>query len=149
MSVKNFIRKNHSILFYAIWFLVGIIQSFSTDLMDDEAFYWVYSRFPSFSYFEHPPLIALFTGAGYWLFHNESGVRFFIVILSTATIYLIRQLSESKNDFLYYAIVASISLTQLGGFIAAPDNILLFFATLFFLVFKQFSAEINIWNAFK
>ena len=41
--------------------------------MDDEAFYWAYSHFPAFGYFEHPPLIALFTGAGYWLFKSELG----------------------------------------------------------------------------
>ena len=80
--MKNFIIKNHRTLFYTAWFILGVIQSRYTELMDDEAFYWAYSRFPAFGYFEHPPLIALFTGAGYWLFKNELGVRFFIVILN-------------------------------------------------------------------
>src|SRR4030095_11912156 len=145
-NMKNFLVKNHRILFYTTWFILNVIQSRYTELMDDEAFYWAYSRFPAFGYFEHPPLIALFTGAGYWLFKNELGVRFFIVILNTASIYIIRQLSESKNDLLFYAIVFSISLTQLGGFIAAPDNILIFFTALFFLVFRRFVAQMTLSN---
>src|SRR5215831_20755844 len=109
MRMKNFAVKNHRALFYLTWLLLGLLQSYHTELMNDEAFYWAYSRFPAFGYFEHPPLIALFTGAGYWLFKNELGVRFFIVILNTASVYIIRQLSESKNDLLYYAIVFSMS----------------------------------------
>src|ERR1700741_4547938 len=105
--MRNFVIRNHRVLFYATWFILGVIQSRYTELMDDEAFYWAYSRFPAFGYFEHPPLIALFTGAGYWLFKNELGVRFFIVILNAASVYIIRQLSDGKNDFLFYAIMAS------------------------------------------
>jgi 4-amino-4-deoxy-L-arabinose transferase-like glycosyltransferase len=112
--------------------------------MDDEAFYWAYSCFPAFGYFEHPPLIALFTGAGYWLFKSELGVRFLFVLLNTGSIYITRQLSEGKNDLLFYAIVFSISLTQLGGFIAAPDNILIFFTALFFLIFRRFVIQLTL-----
>ena len=136
--MKKFIIRNHRILFYITWFLIGIIQSYATELMDDEAYYWMYSRYPDFGYFDHPPMIAFVIKAGYFFFHNELGVRFFIVALNTATVYIIQQLLQRKNDFLYYAILGSMALAQVGGFIAVPDGPMLFFTALFFLVYRKF-----------
>jgi hypothetical protein len=83
-------------------------------------------------------MIAVVIKAGYFFFQNELGVRLFIVVLNTATIYIIQQLLQRKNDFLYYAILGSIAISQVGGFIAVPDWPMLFFTSLFFLVYKKF-----------
>ena len=33
----------------------------------DEVYYYLYSRHLSWSYFDHPPMVALTTGVGWWL----------------------------------------------------------------------------------
>ena len=41
-----FFQKNHRLLFYSTWLILTLAQSASTELIADEAYYWVYSRFP-------------------------------------------------------------------------------------------------------
>lgn len=143
----SFIKRNHRLLFYIAWFLVNLIQAGYTELFDDEAYYWIYAQFPDWGYFDHPPIIALFIKAGYAIFPNELGVRFFIVILNTATIFLTHQLLAKKDDYLFYAIVCSIAVVQIGGIIAVPDIPLLFFVTLFFWLYRRFTEHMSILRA--
>lgn len=88
--------RKHRLIFYVSWLLINLIQASSTELIDDEAYYWIYSRFPDWGYFDHPPAIALLIRAGYTLFHNELGVRLFAVLLNTLTIFIIDQLIEKR-----------------------------------------------------
>jgi 4-amino-4-deoxy-L-arabinose transferase-like glycosyltransferase len=134
----GFIKKYHLPLFFIAWTLLNVIQAAFTVLLNDEAYYWVYSNFLDWGYFDHPPMIALLIRSGYFLIHNELGVRLFIVVLNTLTLIIIYRLLPRKNDSLFYAIAGSIALMQLGGFIAVPDMPLVFFVALFFLYYKKF-----------
>jgi hypothetical protein len=134
----SFIKKYHLLLFLILWTLLNFLQAANTVLLNDEAYYWAYSNFLDWGYFDHPPMIAILIKAGYFLFHNELGVRFFILILNTLTIVVIYNLLPRRNDGLFYTIVCSIGLLQIGGFIAVPDIPLIFFVALFFLVYKNF-----------
>ncbi|WP_276479535.1 ArnT family glycosyltransferase [Paraflavitalea pollutisoli] len=140
----NFIKKNHQLLFYATWCSLNLIQASCTELFDDEAYYWVYTRFPDWGYFDHPPLVAFLIKAGYSLFPNELGVRFMMVLLNTATIFITQQLLDKKNPWLFYAIASSIAIVQIGGFMAVPDIPLLFFVALFFWVYKRFVGNMDL-----
>ena len=60
--MKFFFQKNHRLLFYTSWLLLALAQSASTELIADEAYYWVYSQFPAWGYFDHPPMIAFLVG---------------------------------------------------------------------------------------
>lgn len=133
-----FIKKYHFLLFLFVWTSINYLQAANTVLLNDEAYYWVYSRFLDWGYFDHPPMIAVLIKAGYFLFKNELGVRLFIVLLNTLTIAILYHLLPKKNSLLFYAIICSIALIQLGGFIAAPDIPLAFFVALFFMVYKKF-----------
>jgi len=144
----NFIKKNHILLFFAAWLLINLIQAGATELFDDEAYYWIYSQYPAWGYFDHPPMIAWLIKAGYAIFPNELGVRFFIVLLNTATLILIRELITKKNDLLFYAIAASIAVAQIGGIIAVPDIPLLFFVALFFWLYRRFAEKTTLFNSF-
>ena len=42
--MKEFFQKNHRLVFYGMWLLLGILQSGLTELQDDEAYYWVYAH---------------------------------------------------------------------------------------------------------
>jgi hypothetical protein len=147
-NLKVFIQKHHRILFYSSWLLILLIQAFATELFDDEAYYWVYSEFPAWGYFDHPPMIAMLIKLGYCLFQNELGVRLLTIILSTTSIFIIDNLLERKNPLLFYAICASLALAQIGGMMAVPDTSLMFFVALFFLVYKRFIQNMNLLNTF-
>lgn len=140
------VRKNHCLLFFLTWFSINFIQAGLTELIDDEAYYWVYSRFPAWGYFDHPPMIAMLIKAGYGLFGNALGVRLFVVLLNTATIFIARQLIPQKNDLLFYAVACTVAVAQIGGIIAAPDAPLIFSVALFFLLYKRFREYGNIAN---
>src|SRR6186997_1975336 len=129
----NLFRNNHRLFFYSAWLLLGLIQSGLTELQDDEAYYWVYSKFLSWGYFDHPPMIAILVKMGYAIFPNELGVRLFPLLLNVFSLFIIEKLLANKNPFLFYAIVLSIAVLQLAGFMAVPDIPLIFFTALFFL----------------
>lgn len=145
--MPSFVQRNHRILFYAGWLLIGLVQAACTPLQDDEAYYWTFSRFLDWGYFDHPPMTALLIKLGYALFPNNLGVRLGVVLLNTATVYLCEQLTERKNPFLFYTLCAVLAVLQLSGFMAVPDLPLLFFTALFFFVYKQFLQQGSLRNA--
>lgn len=138
--MKAFIEKNHKAVFYFAWLMINLIQISFTGLLDDEAYYWVYSRFLDWGYFDHPPMVALMIKAGYSIFPNAFGLRLLTVLMSTATLYFIDLLLEKRDDKLFYSIAASLFVLQVGGIITVPDLPLLFFTALFFLQYKKFIA---------
>lgn len=145
-SVKAFLLKYHRLLFYSTWLILHFIQAFTTELFDDEAYYWVYSKFLAWGYFDHPPAIAVLIKAGYALFHNEFGVRLLTIVLSTASLWIIESLIEKKNAFLFYAICGSMAVAQIGGMLAVPDAPLMFFIALFFYLYKRFVQKMSLTN---
>lgn len=134
----SFLRKNHRYLFFGAWLVINLFQACATELFDDEAYYWVYSECPAWGYFDHPPMIAMMIKAGYSIFNTELGVRLVVVLANAATIFLISKLIDNRSDKLFYAIALSVVVGHVGGIIAVPDVPLLFFVTLFFLVYKRF-----------
>ena len=145
---RDLFQKNHRLLFYGTWLFLGIIQSGLTELQDDEAYYWVYSQFPDWGYFDHPPMTAFLIKAGYAIFPNELGVRLLPLLLHVGSIVIIEKLLNKKDPWLFYAIMLSIAALQLGGFIAVPDNPLIFFTALFFLWYKRFIESPSLFNTF-
>lgn len=140
--------KNHRALFYFCWIVLGVMQSAMTELMDDEAYYWVYSRYLDWGYFDHPPLTALLIKAGYAIFPNQLGVRLFPLLLNVLSLVVIERLIEKKNQYLFYTVVLSIALFQVIGFVAVPDIPLIFFTALFFLCYKKFLSSASLTNTF-
>lgn len=141
--MKLYLQKHHRLIFYCTWLLLALAQSASTELIADEAYYWVYSRFPAWGYFDHPPMIALMIRWGYALFQNELGVRLICVLLSVFTISITEFLTDRKNPFLFYTIILSIGTLQITGFLAVPDTPMLFFSALFFYCYHYFLKNIN------
>ena len=116
------LHLHHRKIFYACWIILSFIQSAFTELQDDEAYYWVYCRFLDWGYFDHPPMIGLLVKLGSSLLPGELGVRLFPLILNILSLFIIERLTDRKNPFLFYAILLSIAVLQLRGFVAVPDN---------------------------
>ena len=135
--ISKLVIQYHKLLFYGIWLLLNLIQSAATGLLDDEAYYWVYSRFPAWGYFDHPPMVAMLIKAGYAIFPNQFGVRVMFAVMSTGSVWFIQKLLNVKDDLLYYTVMLSMGVLQIGGIIAIPDTPLLFFTVLFFYVYKK------------
>lgn len=142
-----FVRKNHRLLFYLAWLSINLLQAGFTELIDDEAYYWIYSRFPAWGYFDHPPMIAVLIKAGYAIFQNELGVRLFILLLNAATIFIIEDLTEKKDSYLFYAIAGTLAVAQIGGILAVPDIPLIFFVALFFWLYRRFLQQMTVVNS--
>lgn len=126
-------------MFYALWLAVALMHAGMSGLLDDEAYYWMYARYPAWGYFDHPPMIGAIIRAGYVLFPNALGLRLIVVLMSTATLVGIDRLLQKRDDRLFYMIALSLGVLQVGGIIAVPDIPLMFFVTLFLLAFRRFA----------
>ena len=142
-----FFKNNSRLIFYLAWIILGLIQSRFTELLDDEAYYWVYSKYPDWGYFDHPPLTAILIKAGYAIFPNELGVRIFPFLLHILTLVILEQLANKKNPFLFQVMALSVAMLQLTGFNAVPDTLLIFCTALFFLCYKNLLADFSLRNA--
>ena len=134
----DLLSRHQEKIFFGIWILLGLFQARLTELQDDEAYYWVFSKYPDWGYFDHPPLIAILVKAGYAIFPNEFGVRFFPFILHILTLFILRILLRDQPRMVFQFVLLSIAVLQLTGFFAVPDTPLIFATAVFFLCYKRF-----------
>ncbi|OKH45948.1 4-amino-4-deoxy-L-arabinose transferase [Phormidium tenue NIES-30] len=100
----------------------------------DEAYYYLYSRYLSLSYFDHPPMVAITTGIGWWLtgiispFTIRLGALL-LYCLSLGLLYLAAtRLFSAAVGQMTVAIVTLIPLFNIGfGILTSPDNGLILF----------------------
>ena len=136
MTQRN--DKRLRILFYSLWILSLVVQAYFTDLLGDEAYYWMYSRKFSWGYFDHPPVTALLIRAGYLLFKNELGVRLLFILSGTLAIYIWECIIKPRDLRIFYSLVLSVGVLHFYTFLALPDAPLLLSASLFFLLYRKF-----------
>ncbi|MDT0606653.1 ArnT family glycosyltransferase [Croceitalea rosinachiae] len=129
-------------IFLGALFLLNILQSIFTQLIYDEAYYWYYSQQLDWGYFDHPPMVAFLIWLGNLLFDGELGVRFISCLLGSGTITILWLLvdNELKKKFVphFFLLLFSMALFNAYGFLTLPDTPLLFFTSLFLLVYKKF-----------
>jgi len=89
-------------------------------------------------------MIAVMIKLGTLVFNGELGVRLLVVVMGTASIFLIEKLTQPKDQKLFYALVLNMAVLQIGGIIAVPDIPLLFFTALFFLAYRNYTTK-NSW----
>jgi len=136
--IRYFTKHQYKRLFLLAWLIIGLAQACFTELMDDEAYYWVYSRHLDWGYFDHPPMVALLIKIGYSVFHNELGVRIGMVILNLFTIIITDKLIARRDNRIFYLLICCFGAMQIGGMLAVPDVPLIFFAALYFLIYRNF-----------
>jgi hypothetical protein len=138
---------NPFVLFLAVWGVINLIQARFTPLNNDEAYYWMYSKYLDWGYFDHPPMIALMIKIGYSLFHNELGLRLVVVLSQLLTLYIIWLLTDKEKRakrgsiLFFYMLAVLLPVCNIYGFIATPDAPLILFSAVFLLVYKRFLEE--------
>ncbi len=114
----------------------------TADLAGDEAYYWLWSTHFAAGYYDHPPMIAYWIGAGTALFGQTAfGVRFVVLLSALAGSYVLYRASLSlfrdRSAALLAALWLNVTLTyNTAALVATPDTPLAFFTilTLFALV---------------
>ncbi|MBD0335395.1 MAG: glycosyltransferase family 39 protein [Cyanobacteria bacterium Co-bin13] len=103
----------------------------------DEAYYYLYSRYLQLSYFDHPPLVALTTGLGWWLTGVISPftIRLGALLLHTLNLWLLYQtavrLFSAAVGRMALAIATLVPLFAIAfGILTSPDNTLILFWTM-------------------
>ena len=107
----------------------------------DEVYYYMYSRHLNWSYFDHPPMVAITTGLGWWLTNTIIPLTIRIgalglYALSLLLLYCVAEhLFDPKTGLLAIAIASITPLFWITfGLLTSPDNALILFWTLTLLV---------------
>jgi dolichol-phosphate mannosyltransferase len=112
--------------------LLRFLAQARVPLIPEEAYYWMYSRHPAPSYFDHPPMVAWTIGLGTCLFGNtEFGVRIVSSLMMCASSLLAYQLGRAWFGR-FEGLVAAVLLQALPlyfamGFLGTMDGPLVFF----------------------
>ncbi|MCF6213310.1 MAG: glycosyltransferase family 39 protein [Flavobacteriaceae bacterium] len=147
--MKIFKSNKSLFVFYIIlFFTINILQSTYTELIDDEAYYWLWSKDLAWGYFDHPPMVALWIKFSGLFFNGELGVRFFSAFMFSFTLILIWKLIDIKSKWenvsLFFLLITAVILFNFYGFITVPDTPLFFFSALFLYAYKLFLRHENI-----
>ena len=147
------ILKDPKYLFFSILLLfsvINVLQSHFTNLFQDEAYYYVWSKDLAFGYFDHPPMVAIWGAIGNQFATGELGLRILSTISFSAMLWLIWLIVDAKEKWqhvlLFFTVVVSMALWQVFGFIMTPDTPLLFFSALCLLAYKGFLSKENSLN---
>lgn len=112
-------------------FRIGFVQLFSLSM--DEGYYWLWSRYPSLGYYDHPPMVAYVI----WLTTSllgdtELGVRLGAVLFSSGLSWMVYRIStgifrDSRIGFYTVLLLNSVLIFDLGAVVMTPDTPLGFF----------------------
>ncbi len=130
-------------VFFGIWFIIGMIQNYFTDVSGEEAYYWLFSQFLDWGYLDHPPMVGVVTAPGYWLFPNAMGLRLGMLVINILTMLVVWKTAGSKDNKLLIWIFVACLPVQAGAFLVKTDVPLLLFVALFFYFYKQYLKEDN------
>ncbi|MGE0762800.1 MAG: ArnT family glycosyltransferase [Bdellovibrionales bacterium] len=97
-------------------------------LTPDEAYYWVWSQYPSLSYFDHPPAVAWLMTLGDFL--PTWAVRWPAVALAHTSLWFWARLTANflnpTQQLVWLCLALLMPLTGLGSLIVTPDLPLMF-----------------------
>jgi len=105
--------------------LVRIVVANHVPLIDDEAYYWLWSRRLDWSYLDHPPLIAWLIAATTAVADDPLWLRMGPILTGAATTYVLfllgRDLFGSRAGIFAAALFQVIPVLAGGGLLATPD----------------------------
>ena len=77
-----------------IWFVINLLQGIFTEIQEDEAYYALYGEHLAWGYFDHPPMVGLMTFLSSIFFSGSLGVRFFTIIASCLSLWVIWKVTQ-------------------------------------------------------
>ncbi len=105
--------------------LIRLILGLTTGLVEDEAYYWLWSQRLAAGYYDHPPMIAWLIAASDLVFgRTVAGVRVAPILLSALTPLIL--LPWARDPRLLALLLVAMPMYTLGGVLATPDVPLLF-----------------------
>ena len=124
----------------AVWIFILVLTAIrlaflgATQLSPDEAYYWMWSERPAFSYFSKGPGVAFAIRASTAIFGDtEFGVRFWSPLLAAGTslliYYLAQRLFSSLAAFWTVVVLNVTPIFNLGSLVFTIDPLSLFFWT--------------------
>jgi hypothetical protein len=141
-------------VFLVSWGILNLVQAFFTPLHNDEAYYWMFSQYPAWGYYDHPPMIAMMIRIGYFIFKNEVGVRILVIVAQLLSMIVIwSMIGREKRDkpvnaLLIVLVFALMPVLNMYGFLATPDSPLILFTVLVLFFYKRFLEEEGWANTF-
>jgi 4-amino-4-deoxy-L-arabinose transferase-like glycosyltransferase len=106
--------------------MVRLLFLATTEIANGEAYYYVWSRFPSLSYYDHPPLIAWLTWLTTQFSHTSFAIRSGPVLYSALFAYLVYRLGERlfspRAGFIAVAIVTSLPVLFATSYVLNPEG---------------------------
>ena len=131
-----------------IWFVINLLQGIFTGIQEDEAYYALYGEHLAWGYFEHPPMVGLMTFLGSLFFSGNLGVRFFTIIASSLSLWVMWAIADQvsndakkKGPVLFFVLAFSIIMFNIYGFVTTPDASLILFSALFLLTYQRYLVQ--------
>jgi len=106
------------------------------NLAPDEAYYWLWSKHPALSYYDHPPMVAWLIALGRLVGGDDAfGIRlfgpFFVFAESILLAGAVRDFGGGRSAMILAALFFQLTLAGLAiAVVITPDTPLLFFAVL-------------------
>lgn len=111
---------------YRLWFMTQM------ELVPDEGYYWLWSKHPAWSYRDKGPAVAWVIWLGTALFgHTVVGIRFFAVVLSSGTGWLLwllaRRMYDDRTALWALLVAAVIPMLAVGSILMTIDSLSVLF----------------------
>ena len=125
--MEKLLTKKNIIIFVGLLTLWRIFLNATLALHPDEAYYWLWSRFPALSYYDHPPMVAYFIKLTTLFSLGEFWVRFsgiaVSLVLSVLAWLLSKQFFDNREDLAAASVFALnvYPVTMTGSIIITPD----------------------------
>ena len=126
-----------------VWIGLNFLQAVFSEIISDEAYYFLYGENPAWGYFDHPPMVGLMIYLSNLFFGGNLSIRFMTVLLQLPTLLLCwklieEKLPDSRKVISFFIISGSLVMFQVYGFITTPDAPFLFFTAFFLWSYKKF-----------
>ena len=92
-----------------IWFVINLLQGIFTEIQEDEAYYALYGEHLAWGYFDHPPMVGLMTFLSSIFFSGNLGVRFFTIIASCLSLWVIWKIATYNSPIDWLRRMQNIS----------------------------------------
>ncbi|ODS51091.1 MAG: hypothetical protein ABS42_00240 [Bdellovibrio sp. SCN 50-8] len=142
------------IRFFLIWLIALVVKiaiSCLLPLAPDEAYYWVWSHYPSLSYFDHPAMVSWLFWLGQYFSFVPHGERIPAIVLNHSLLLIwfaiFKDIWSEKLTYRWLALALASPFLGLGSLLVTPDSPVLFFWTLSLYFVYQYLKTPRLWLA--